>query len=110
MLQGHTHEYRVAKLERLRKARQARKNRAPHRQAWWEAKKASDANKVAAQVITSDEHGVDYQKLIGHLKSTNPALVALVEAITTTTSMNLDAVMRAPMRIPLTRQPITIPL
>ncbi|VVN77122.1 hypothetical protein [Pseudomonas fluorescens] len=65
---------------------------------------------VREQVITSDEHGVDYQKLIGHLKSTNPALVALVEAITTTTSMNLDAVMRAPMRIPLTRQPITIPL
>ena len=65
---------------------------------------------VREQVITRDEHGVDYEKLIGHLKSTNPALVALVEAITTTTSMNLDAVMRAPMRIPLTRQPITIPL
>lgn len=65
---------------------------------------------VREQVVTSDEHGVDYEKLIGHLKSTNPALVALVEAITTTTSMNLDAVMRAPMRIPLTRQPITIPL
>lgn len=65
---------------------------------------------VREQVITSDEHGVDYQKLIGHLKTTNPALVALVEAITTTTSMSIDAVMRAPMRIPLTRQPITIPL
>lgn len=58
MLQGHTHEYRVAKFERLRKARQARKNRAHHRQAWWEAKKASDANKVAAQV-----HGVDPETL-----------------------------------------------
>ncbi|WP_411389546.1 hypothetical protein [Pseudomonas sp. MPB23] len=65
---------------------------------------------VREQVVTSDEHGVDYQKLIGHLKATNPALVALVEAITTTTNMSIDAVMRAPMRIPLTRQPITIPL
>ena len=65
---------------------------------------------VREQVITSDEHGVDYQKLIGHLKSTSPALVAVVESITTQTSMNLDAVMRAPVSIPLTRQPITIPL
>ncbi|MBJ2216089.1 hypothetical protein JFT64_29100 [Pseudomonas carnis] len=65
---------------------------------------------VREQVVTCDEHGVDYQKLIGHLKATNPALVAFIEAIATTTSMNLDAVMRAPMRIPLTRQPITSPL
>lgn len=63
---------------------------------------------VREQVITSDEHGVDYQKLIGHLKATNPALVSFVESIVTTTRMNLDAVMRAPMRIPMTRQPITV--
>lgn len=63
---------------------------------------------VREQVVTSDEHGVDYQKLIGHLKATNPALVSFVESIVTTTRMNLDAVMRAPMRIPMTRQPITV--
>nr|WP_127881228.1 hypothetical protein [Pseudomonas carnis] len=65
---------------------------------------------VREQVITNDEYGVDYQKLIGHLKATNPVMVSFVESITTTTSMNLDAVMHAPMRIPLTRQPITSPL
>lgn len=62
---------------------------------------------VREQVITSDEHGVNYEKLIGHLKAINPVMVSFVESIATTTSMNLDAVMRAPMRIPLTRQPIT---
>lgn len=65
---------------------------------------------VREHVTSSKQPGVDYEKLMGHLKSTNPALVVLVESITTTTGMHLDAVMRAPMRIPLTRQPITIPL
>lgn len=65
---------------------------------------------VREQVITRDEHGVDYEKLAEYLRSTNPVMVSFVESITTTTSMNLDAVMRAPMRIPLTRQPITSPL
>lgn len=65
---------------------------------------------VREQVITSDEHGVNYEKLIGHLKATNPIMVSFVESMTATTSMNLDAVMRAPMRIPLTRQPINLPL
>ena len=65
---------------------------------------------VREQVTSRNQHGVDYEKLMGHLKATSPALVAVVESITTQTSMSLDAVMRAPVSIPLTRQPITIPL
>lgn len=65
---------------------------------------------VREQVTSSDEHGVDYEKLVEYLKSTNPIMVSFVESMTATTSMNLDAVMRAPMRIPLTRQPINLPL
>lgn len=65
---------------------------------------------VREQVTSRNQDGVDYEKLIGHLKSTNPAMIAFVESMTATTSLNLDSVMRASMRIPLTRQPITIPL
>ncbi|MCH4868544.1 hypothetical protein [Pseudomonas sp. TMW22089] len=65
---------------------------------------------IREQVTSRNQHGVDYEKLMGHLKATSPALVAVVESITTQTSMSLDAVMRAPVSIPLTRQPITIPL
>ena len=65
---------------------------------------------VREQVTSRNQHGVDYEKLMGHLKATSPALVAVVESITTQTSMSLDAVMRSPVSIPLTRQPITIPL
>ena len=65
---------------------------------------------VREQVTSRNQHGVDYEKLMGHLKATSPALVAVVESITTQTSMSLDAVMRAPVSIPLTRQPITSPL
>ena len=65
---------------------------------------------IREQVTSRNQHGVDYEKLMGHLKATSPALVAVVESITTQTSMSLDAVMRAPVSIPLTRQPITSPL
>ncbi|NWA38575.1 hypothetical protein HX889_13005 [Pseudomonas reactans] len=65
---------------------------------------------VRDRLTCKGERGVNYEKLAGHLKSTNPALVSFIDSIAATTSMHLDAVLTAPMRIPLTRQPINLPL
>lgn len=65
---------------------------------------------VRDRLTCKGERGVNYQKLAGHLKATNPALVSFIDSIATTTAMHLDAVLMVPMRIPLTRQPITLPL
>ncbi|MCV4266677.1 hypothetical protein [Pseudomonas capsici] len=47
MLAGHSPEVRQATAEHHRKARQARKNRRPSRQAWWAAKQASEQDDPA---------------------------------------------------------------
>lgn len=62
------------------------------------------------RLIVKGESGVNYEKLAGHLKATNPGLLSFIESIAATTSLHLDAVLTAPMRIPLTRQPIISPL
>lgn len=65
---------------------------------------------VHDMITSKGTWGADYEKLMEHLKATNPPMVTFVESITNTSSLCLDAVMRIPMRIPLTRQPITLPL
>lgn len=72
------------------------------RSIWWN-------RHLREQLSCNGEHGVDYEKLTEHLKSTNPGLSALVESLVASTSMHLDAVLMVAMRIPLTRsQPITV--
>lgn len=64
---------------------------------------------VRGRLTCKGEQGVIYERLCEHLKATNPALVSFIDSIATT-DMHLDAVLMVPMRIPLTRQPITLPL
>jgi hypothetical protein len=64
---------------------------------------------VHGRLTCKGEHGVNYERLCEHLKATNPVLVSFIEAITTS-NMHLDAVLTLPMQIPLTHQPITLPL
>ena len=64
---------------------------------------------VRGRLTCKGEQGVIYERLCEHLKATNPALVSFIDSIATT-SMHLDAVLMVPMQIPLTRQPITLPL
>ncbi|NWE21682.1 hypothetical protein [Pseudomonas sp. P7548] len=65
---------------------------------------------VRGRLTCKGEQGVIYERLCEHLKATNPVLVSFIDSITTNTIMHLDAVLMVPMRIPLTRQPITLPL
>ncbi|NWC83000.1 hypothetical protein HX798_22305 [Pseudomonas putida] len=65
---------------------------------------------VRGRLTCKGEQGVIYERLCEHLKATNPALVSFIDSIATTTNMHLDAVLMVPMQIPLTRQPITLPL
>ncbi|EMR47090.1 TPA: hypothetical protein R8F97_003309 [Pseudomonas putida] len=63
----------------------------------------------ARQDITRrGEQGVDVEALYDRLKATNPGLLVLVQSLATSTAMHLDAVLMVPMRIPLTRHPITL--
>lgn len=64
---------------------------------------------VRGRLTCKGEQGVIYERLCEHLKATNPALVSFINSIATN-NMHLDAVLMVPMRIPLTRQPITLPL
>ncbi|MGV2835940.1 hypothetical protein [Pseudomonas shirazensis] len=65
---------------------------------------------VRGRLTCKGEQGVIYERLCEHLKATNPGLLSFIESIAATTSLHLDAVLTTPMRIPLTRQPITSPL
>lgn len=64
---------------------------------------------VRGRLTCKGEQGVIYERLCEHLKATNPALVSFINSIATN-NMHLDAVLMVPMLIPLTRQPITLPL
>ena len=65
---------------------------------------------VRERLICKGEQGVIYERLCEHLTATNPFLLRFVESLATSTNLHLDAVLMVPMRIPLTRQPITLPL
>lgn len=60
------------------------------------------------RLTSKGEQGVVFERLCEHLRSTNPALVRLVESLVSSTSIHLDAVLMVPMRIPLTRHSITL--
>jgi hypothetical protein len=63
----------------------------------------------AREVLAPRGHqGVDLEALYGHLAVHAPHLRVFVQMITESASLNLDAVLMVPMRIPLTRQPITV--
>lgn len=66
-------------------------------------------NRDSRQNITRrGEQGVDVAALYEHLKARHPGLSPLVESLAASTTMHLDAVLMVPMRIPLTRHPITL--
>lgn len=60
------------------------------------------------RIVRKGEQGVDVEALCGLLKLAHPGLLVLVKQFTQTTTLHLDAVLMVPMRIPLTRSPITV--